>query len=80
MTGCDKRTAFQGENFSLNNSRGIPLNNLGLSSVNYDKDQPDFGGGFLEKLPSRCSLNILFFTVGDFLSYYFDAKLADNRV
>ena len=51
MTGCDIRTAFQGENFSLNNSRGIPLNNLGLrSSVNYDKDQPDFWR--LHELPS----------------------------
>ena len=49
MTGCDIRTAFQGENFSLNNSRGIPLNNLGLSSVIYDKDQPDFRGRNLEK-------------------------------
>ena len=57
MTGCDIRTAFQGENFSLNNSRGIPLNNLGLrSSVNYDKDQPDFW-----RLPRAAHLLLVFF-------------------
>ena len=78
MTGCDKRTAFQGENFSLNNSRGIPLNNLGLrSSVNYDKDQPDFGG-FMSCQVAH--LVLLFFITGDFsLCIIYLAKLGDNR-
>ena len=65
MTGCDIRTAFQGENFSLNNSRGIPLNNLGLSSVNYDKDQPDFRGAEFGEV-CQVGAHFCFFTVGDF--------------